>query len=53
MQNDSAKQLDIEMDHVPGHGLIADREAMLSIFQPARCVFDHCERFRQNLIQLS
>ena len=52
MQDDSAKQLHVEMHHVPHHGLIAYRECVSSLFQPARCVFHHGERFRQNFIQL-
>ena len=52
MQNDSAKELHVEVHHVPRHWLIAHREAILSIFQSARRVFYDCKRLRQNLIQL-
>ena len=52
VQNDAADQLHIEVHHVPGHRLIADRESLLPLGQPARRVFHHGEGFRQNLIEL-
>ena len=52
MQNDAADQLHIEVHHVPGHRLIADRECVLPFGQPARRVFHNRKRFRQNLIEL-
>jgi hypothetical protein len=52
VQNDSAEQLHVEVHHVPDHRLIAHGKSMLSLLQPARCVFHDGERFRQNFIQL-
>ena len=52
MQHNSAEQLHVEVHHVPGHRLVADRKRVLWLFQPARCVFHYRERFRQNFIEL-
>ena len=52
VQHDSADQLHIEVHHVPGHRLIADREALLPLRQAARGVFHHRKCFRQNLVEL-
>ena len=51
MQNDAADQLHIEVHHVPGHRLIADRESVLPFGQTARRIFHDRECFRQNLIE--
>ena len=52
MQNHAADQLHVEVHHVPGHRLVADGEGVLALGQPARRVFHHRERFRQNLVEL-
>ena len=52
VQNDSAEQLHVEMHHVPDHRLIAHRESVSPILEPARGVFHHRKCFRQNFIEL-
>ena len=52
VQNDTAEQLHVEVHHVPDHRLIAHREAVSPILEPARGVFHHRKCFRQNFIQL-
>jgi hypothetical protein len=52
MQNDSAKQLHVEVHHVPDHRLIAHRESLSPILEPARGVFHHSKCFRQDFIEL-
>ena len=51
MQNNAAQQLHVEVHHVPRHRLIADRETISSIFQPARRILHHRKRFRQDFIK--
>ena len=53
MQHDAADQLHVEVHHVPGHRLIADRESLAALGQTARRIFHHRERFRQNLVELA
>ena len=52
MQNDSAKQLHVEVHHVPDHRLIAHREAVSPILEPAGSVFYHRKCFWQDFIEL-
>ena len=52
MQNHAADELHVEVHHVPGHRLIADREGLLSLSQAARRIFNNRERFGQNFIEL-
>ena len=52
MKHDAAHELDVEMHHVPGHGLIAHGEFGLPFGQAPGRVLHHRKRFRQNLVQL-
>ncbi len=52
MQNHAADELHVEVDHVPGHRLVADGEGVLALRQAARRVFHHRKRFRQDFVQL-
>ena len=52
VQNNTAEQLHVEVHHVPDHRLIAHREAVSPILEPARGVFHHRKCFRQDFIEL-
>ena len=45
VQHHAADELHVEVHHVPGHGLVADREFLLDLGEPAGGVFHHRERF--------
>ena len=51
MQDHSADELNVEMDHFPGRRLIADRKGVLAIGKTASALLYHRERFGQNFLQ--
>ena len=51
MQDHAADELDIEGDHGPCHGLIADRKRVLALGEAAGGIFYHSEGLGQNLFE--
>ena len=50
MEDDSADELNVEMDHLPGR-LVADRKGVLAIGKTASALLYDRECFGQNLLQ--
>jgi hypothetical protein len=53
MEDDSADELHVEMDHFPGRRLVADRERVLAIGKTSSALLYYRERLGQNFLQAS